>query len=143
MGQGDGVVSRFKVSTDDVQEVLGWVHGLQVALCLSVGTLLLLAPAQRKGRSYGFVFEIDPSGDDTLGIIFLLLGLSMVYAMIRLYKFLMGVTLLLTGLLCWVLGVFLLTGALFSPTGVLASPFCIYVGGHMLIQSVLLTKRPR
>lgn len=131
---------RFQFSRDDQNSVLTLTHFLQIAFALTTGIVLILSPRSRYGDSYQFIFELQPCGDNILGAVFIVAGLSMLCALCCGRTRLMGLSLLLIGVLCWVFATFLFFGSLFGPTGVLGPIFCFYAGAHMIIQSSIYTR---
>lgn len=127
------------ISTDDLRWTLHAVYWGQTAWMLMMGVYLIASPPRRYGNTFMFLLQI-PHGDDILGTVFVLAGFGMLYALIRGSTRFLRIGLFVGGLLTWMFGFVLLLGAVVSPTGGLSSLFCLYVGGHMLVQRVLLSR---
>lgn len=132
---------EFEVDTDDMRSILRWVHWMQTAWMMIVGTALLVAPRERFGHSYAFIVE-TPGLQALLAVLYLTSGTVLMFSLIHDWPKPMAKAMRLGGFINWAFAVLLFLGALRGPTGVLGPLFPMYVGAHMLIQSVLL-KRSR
>ena len=126
-------------------ERLRWVFDLvnwgQAAWMVGVGVLLVLAPSSRFATpSWQFIEYVD-GGDNYAGVIYVIIGLMLLLSLATSRQGLMSYSLLVGGLFNWAMALFLISGALHGSTGALGGPFCLYVGAHMLLTSVMLTKR--
>lgn len=133
-------MARFDLSDTDVRWTLHTVYWLQASWMIVAGALLTLSPMRRFGNAYAFVFEV-PGGQFLLGGIYLVVGISLIYAIVTEHQPGMARGLLVGGVLSIIFGAFLFVGTINGPTGVIGWLFCAYVGPHMLLQSVLLSKR--
>lgn len=133
---------EFGVPDEDVLYVQYRVYREMAIWTALVGVVLIAMPVRRFGNAYQFITEI-PCGTTVLGAIYLtcatIMGTSMRRKSIRGMAF----SLLSGGIINWMLGIFLLAGAIAGPTGVLGAPFCLYVGRHMFIHSALFTAQYR
>lgn len=129
----------FTISDSDLRLVLSHMLRMVALWLVAVGVLLIAMPARRYGAAWHFIMQ-TPIGDDGIGAIFAILGALLMWSLYASHQRVMAYSLLIGGLMNWVLGVGLLVGSVLGPTGVIGAPFCLYVGGHMLLLSVLLSK---
>src|SRR5262245_10838768 len=133
-------MSRFDLERDDVDWTLYAVYWLQTGFLIMVGALLIAIPQRRFGGSFQFVLQ-TPGGKYLFGLLAIAVGVALIWALLRGNQVCMSRGLFVGGTTFGVFGLFLLTGAVFGPTGVLGSPAFFYIAGHMILQSVLLSKR--
>lgn len=132
-------MARFDLRRDDVDWTLYAVYWLQSCWMVGAGFILTLTPERRLGNSYQFILAA-PSGQTIVGGLYLAVGVVMMWAMARGRQGVMACALTVGGLANWAFGVLLGAGALFGPTGAVGWWFSMYVGAHMLLQSVLLRR---
>lgn len=128
------------VNDADLRFGLGRTLWLQTLWMLLVGIVLVVAPVRRFGTAWYFITQV-PGGDDILGAVFIIVSMFMGWALATGRQQALSRGLLAAGMTNWTLGIFLLMGTISGPTGVMGAPFCLYVGAHMLLVSVMITKR--
>lgn len=130
---------RFRVDTANERWVYIGVLWMMSWWMVLIGTILLLAPVRRFTSTFRFLQAI-PHGILILGVLYVGIGLVMVYAMRRDRQALMARLLLAGGVVNWTLGLFMLVGEILGPSGALGAPFALFFGAHMVMQSALLNR---
>lgn len=125
----------------DVSSALGYVFWTQSLLCIVSGILLILTPLYRYEERCSYIVTLLFDSDDLLGVVFLVFGLVIAYALCRQKKRLLGHTFFLCSVLWCSLGIFSITD--FSVTGNFNTLVFFYVGVQTLIQSVVLLRDSR
>lgn len=135
------MLGDYDLSDFDIRTILRWVHWMQTGWLILVGIALFIAPASRFGHSYFFIMAV-PGLQYVYAALFLISGLVLCVSTIKNWQMRMGYSLLVGGITNGIFGLFLGAGAVAGPTGVLGSLFCFYIATHMVIQSVLLSRKP-
>lgn len=133
------MAADFDLTEDDVRWTLEAVHWAMCVWSILIGLYLLLVPERRFGESFLLLTTYDQLRYG-LGVVYVLAGVLMAYAIGKRQRRAMSVGTLTAGGATWVLAVFLVFGAFRSATGGFAPLFCLYVGGHMLLQHALLRR---
>lgn len=130
---------RFELERERIDWTLYAVYWLQTGWMVGAGIILALTPRRRLGNSYQFILAA-PYGQQAIALLYLIVGAALLFGMLRGAQALMAIALTTGGLVNWTFGVLLGAGALFGPTGSIGWWFSLYVGAHMLLQSVLLRR---
>jgi hypothetical protein len=110
------------------------IRRAQAIWLLLAGILLFCLPGQWFGRAWPLVDEI-PGLPFAIGVAYVGLGMALwLYAHGR-HRKRVGLILLLAGVLNWVIGVVLFLSAVQTNLSIMAGPFPLYVGAHMLLGS--------
>ena len=110
------------------------IRRAQAVWLLLAGVLLFALPGQWFGRAWPLVDRI-PTLPIAIGVVYVGLGLALwLYADGR-HRRRVGLILLLAGILNWVIGVVLFLSAFQTNLSIMAGPFPLYVGAHMLLGS--------
>jgi hypothetical protein len=110
------------------------IRRAQAIWLLLAGILLFVLPGQWFGRAWPLV-DKTPGLPMAIGVLYVGLGLALwLYAHSgRGHR--IGLILLLAGVLNWVIGVVLFLSAFQTNLSIMAGPFPLYVGAHMLLGS--------
>jgi hypothetical protein len=133
-----------RIKSKDLNEsALRWYayttpRGMAIFLIL-VGLLLVFAPDYWFGPTWWY-FQDIPHGGFGIGLTCLGLGSTLSIAVWRKSKRFKALILFLAGIAFWVAAFVLAAQGMLGRTGLMESPFMMYIGGDMLMQSAVLRR---
>jgi hypothetical protein len=110
------------------------IRRAQAIWLLLAGVLLFILPGQWFGRAWPLV-DKTPGLPVAIGVVYVGLGLALWLYAHSGRRHRIGMILLLAGVLNWVIGVVLFLSAFQTNLSIMAGPFPLYVGAHMLLGS--------